>query len=83
MSYQPEQIQEATKNCKVLRVRGGRDVYGNKIWVDVNAEAVANNPNCVKVKSKYNSGIGKLIVVGLGAIIVLSVFGGISLNRWY
>ena len=82
MSYQPEQIQEATKNCKVLRGRGGRDVYGNKIWVDVNAEAVANNPNCKKNK-KTESGIGKLIVVGLGAIIVLSVFGGISLNRWY
>lgn len=65
MSYQPEQIQEATKNCKVLRGRGG--------W-DVNAEAVANNPNCKKNK-KTESGIGKLIVVGLGAIIVLSLTG--------
>ena len=62
MSYQPEQIQEATKNCKVLRGRGG----------DVNAEAVANNPNCKKNKKtaqKYTSKEKKAIVAfGLGAI---------------
>ena len=40
MSYSPEQIEEATNNCKILRGRGGA----------INAEAVANNPKCKKPK---------------------------------
>ena len=40
MSYSQEQVQEATKNCKILRGRGGA----------INAEAVINNPKCKKPK---------------------------------
>ena len=56
MSYQIEEIEKATAECKPLRSRGG---------VIINADALANNPNCNKKppnwKWKDATEIGKML----------------------